>query len=121
MHLTPSPLLRTDAPHALPLPEQHGARLALVELLPGDEALWRQRVEARGRRDAGTDHAHKPGSWADIQAVLARNGGSEGWGSEVDVPLRCALDSTAGSTAEHAAAVLGMLAAAGVHAAAAGC
>lgn len=89
-----------------------------MELLPGNDELWRQRVEERGRRDAGTEHAHKPGSWADIQAVLARNSGSEAWSSEVEVPLRCALDSTAGSTAEHVAAVLAMLAAAGVHAAA---
>lgn len=92
---------------------QYGARLALVELAPGDEALWRQRVEERGRRDAGTHHSHKPGSWADIQVVLARNDGSEGWSSGVEVPLRCRLDSTVGSAAEQAAAVLAMLAGAG--------
>lgn len=111
-----------DTPRLPALPSspiQYGARLALVELLPSNEALWRQRVEDRGQRDAGTEHAHKPGSWSDIQAVLARNAGSEGWSSEVEVPLRCTLDSTAGSTAEHAAAVLAMLAKAGVHAAAA--
>lgn len=116
--MRPVPSTCLHAPPPLPPTDQFGARLALVELLPGNDALWRQRVEERGRRDAGTEHAHKPGSWADIRAVLARNSGSEAWSSEVEVPLRCALDSTAGSTAEHVAAVLAMLGVARVHAAA---
>lgn len=98
---------------AAALAARHGARLALVELRPADEQLWRQRVEARGAADAGTQHAHKPGSWAAVEAVRARGGGIEAaWSDGVDVPLRCTLDSTASSTEEQVERVLGMLRAA---------
>lgn len=98
---------------------QHGARLALVELQPGDEAEWRRRVEARGEQERGTEHEHKPGSWEAVQTVAARNNGSEAWSNSVEVPLRCCLDSTAASAGEQLGAVLRMLAAGGVDAAAA--
>ncbi len=93
---------------------QHGARLALIELEPRDSAEWRRRVEARGAADAGTDNCHKPGSWADIQAIAARNAGSEAWSEalgEGEPPLRLQLDSTApgSDTAAQLAAVLSML------------
>ncbi|KAL4431261.1 hypothetical protein ABPG75_006517 [Micractinium tetrahymenae] len=98
---------------AAALVAEHGAQLALVELEPRDAAEWRRRVKARGAADAGTDHAHKPGSWADIQAVAARNGGSEAWSEALglhELPLRLKLDSTApGGTAAQLAAVLAML------------
>lgn len=83
---------------AAALAAQHGAHLALVELRPRDSAEWRRRVEARGAADEGTDNCHKPGSWAEIQAVAARNAGSEAWSDALDKgepPLRVRLDSTA--------------------------
>ncbi|KAL4419254.1 hypothetical protein ABPG77_001192 [Micractinium sp. CCAP 211/92] len=99
---------------AVTLAAEHGARLALVELEPRDSAEWRRRVEARGAADAGTDNCHKPGSWADIQAIAARNAGSEAWSEalgEGEPPLRLQLDSTApgSDTAAQLAAVLSML------------
>lgn len=94
---------------------QYGACLALVELKPGDERLWRQRLERRGRQHAGTEHAHKPGSWDEVQAMLARNSDSERWSLEqLDIPLRCQVDSTASTTEQQLEAVCGMLRAAGV-------
>ena len=90
---------------------QHGAQLALVELEPRDAQLWRQRVEQRGQLDRGTEHEHKPGSWADVQAVLARNGGSEDWSAAADVHVaaRCRLDSTASNTEQMMHRVLDVL------------
>lgn len=93
---------------------QHGAQLALVELQPRDAAEWRRRVEARGAVDAGTENSHKPGSWADIQAIAARNAGSEAWSEalgEGEPLLRLTLDSTApgADTAAQLTEVLAML------------
>ncbi|PSC76026.1 hypothetical protein C2E20_0200 [Micractinium conductrix] len=76
---------RTLFDRAAALAAQYGARLALVELQPGDAEVWRRRVEQRGAADAGTEHAHKPGSWSDIQTVLQRTlaarGGVQTWNS----------------------------------------
>ena len=71
-------------------------------------------MEQRGAADAGTEHAHKPGSWSDIQTVLQRNAGSEGWSADVEVRLRCSLDSTGSSAAQQLDAVLCMLRKGGV-------
>lgn len=99
---------------AAALAARYGARLALVELQPTDEQLWRRRIEARGAAEAGTAHEHKPGSWAAVEAVRARGGGTEAsWSDGVEVPLRCTVDSTASSTREQVQRVLAMLAAAG--------
>ena len=92
---------------------QYGALTALVELEPENTALWRQRVEQRGQQERGTADEHKPSSWADVQAVMARGGGVEDWSVLAEVPLRCRLDSTAGSTEQHVGQVLRMLQAAG--------
>lgn len=97
-----------------PPPLQHGARLALVELAPRDEAVWRRRVEQRGSCDAGTADAHKPGSWAEIEAIRERNNGSEAWSAAADVSLRCELDSTGSTLERQVQQVLVTLAAAGV-------
>ena len=51
---------------------QHGARVLLVEVTCSDERLWRQRVEQRGLQDRGSRRGHKPCSWEELQAVLAR-------------------------------------------------
>jgi energy-coupling factor transporter ATP-binding protein EcfA2 len=80
-------------------PFQHGAKLTLVECCPTDEALWAQRLDARGRADSGTTRAHKPGSWADLQAVQRRNAGSDRWSGNPAVAARLAchleIDTTA--------------------------
>lgn len=85
--------------------------MALVELEPSDWQLWRQRVEQRGAQERGTEHEHKPGSWADVQTVLARNGGSEEWSAAPDIglDLRCRLDSTGCSTEQQLQQVVSML------------
>jgi hypothetical protein len=80
-----------------------------VELEPGDSAVWRQWIERRGQQDAGTEHEHKPGSWADVEGVLARNNGCEEWSAAVDIPMRCTLDSTGTSTEQQLRQVLSML------------
>lgn len=51
---------------------QTDARLVVVECVCSDEAEWRARLEARGAADAGTNRAHKPGTWAELQAMLQR-------------------------------------------------
>lgn len=108
-----APSAPTSCPQTLPRP-QYGALTALVELVPRDERVWARRLERRGERESGTEHAHKPGSWAAAEAMRARDSGSEAWSAAVHIRLHCVLDSTAGSTQEHLTAVLGMLAAAGV-------
>lgn len=85
-----------------------------MELAPGNQRVWAERLQQRGERDRGTEHEHKPGSWEEVEAIRARNGGSEGWTAAAGLPLHCTLDSTARSTQQLAAAVLEWLAAAGV-------
>lgn len=107
---SPSHPITHPPPQATPLVLlQYGAHLGLVELVPADEQVWRQRVEQRGGRDRGTEREHKPHSWADVEAMRARNGDSEAWSSGAHVPLRCTLDSTGTSTEEQVRAVLSML------------
>lgn len=64
------------------LARQHGARVLLVEVTCSDERLWRQRVEQRGLRDRATPRGHKPCSWDELQAVMARYDGCWRWSYE---------------------------------------
>jgi hypothetical protein len=87
---------RPTAPLPPPHTPQHGARVALIDCLPSDEAAWRERLEGRGAADADTDRAHKPRSWADLQALLrrwgaaARPGGRHRhWGGRLNQPGVC--------------------------------
>jgi len=47
--------------------------VAVVECKPADAAAWRQRLEARGARLAAAGLGHKPATWADLQALIARS------------------------------------------------
>jgi hypothetical protein len=51
---------------------QNGAVVAVVECYAGDEARWRQQVEARAAAESDSDAAHKPQSWQQIQQLLQR-------------------------------------------------
>lgn len=80
------------------LASSHGARIAVVECRPGDEAEWRRRLEAR--RDAGS--WHKPATWRDLERLLEAYGGC----TEYDlggVP-RLVVDTTRGGDGGAAAA-----------------
>lgn len=109
--LTSVPCCCAPAP---PRPLQHGAQLALVELHARDQQAWAQRIEQRGAVDRGTEHEHKPGNWSEVQAIQARNGGSEAWSAAAGVRLHCTLDSTALSTQQLEEAVLAWLAGTGL-------
>ena len=88
-------------------PVQHAAAIALVECLAREEDEWRRRLEARGQQDANTERSHKPGSWADLAGVRARNAGSEGWSrGGVQVPLHLELDTTSRSLEDNLEAVV---------------
>lgn len=81
------------------LASPHGARVAVVECRPGDEAEWRRRLEAR-RGDGGS--WHKPATWGDMERLLEAYGGC----TEYDlggVP-RLVVDTTRGGQGEEAAA-----------------
>lgn len=80
------------------LASSYGARIAVVECRPGDEAEWRRRLEAR--RDAGS--WHKPATWRDLERLLEAYGGC----TEYDlggVP-RLVVDTTRGGDGGAAAA-----------------
>ena len=44
-----------------------------MECVCSDEREWRARTEARGASLSGTDQAHKPRSWEEMQAILSRS------------------------------------------------
>mmetsp|Transcript_30707 Transcript_30707/g.78494 ORF Transcript_30707/g.78494 Transcript_30707/m.78494 type:complete len:197 (-) Transcript_30707:1665-2255(-) len=67
---------------AVELAQQCHARLVVVEVGCGNEAEWRSRLEARGAQDAGTERAHKPGSWDALQATLQRYKGCYTWSTD---------------------------------------
>lgn len=75
---------------------QAGAKVVVVECSCSDEVLWRQRLEQRGQQDAGTPQAHKPGTWAVLQATLTRSVCSMEPATALVVPLCNAPSSSEG-------------------------
>ncbi len=57
---------------AAALAQQHGANIALVDCQPGDEAVWRHRLESRAAAEAATHTGHKPQTWEQLQQLIAR-------------------------------------------------
>jgi hypothetical protein len=96
-----------------------GTVAVLVEVTCSDAALWRARVEARGRADAGTRDAHKPATWAALTALVASYGGADAWpdgvsGASRPWAARVGVDSAVEGAAGAAARVMAELGAAGV-------
>ena len=85
-----------------------------MECVIGNDGVWRQRLEQRGRQDAGTQREHKPGSWDAAQYVIQRNAGSEAWSRDVTLPCRIEIVSTTGTAAAQADLVCRALHAAGL-------
>ncbi|PNW71041.1 hypothetical protein CHLRE_17g743997v5 [Chlamydomonas reinhardtii] len=85
--------------------------VVVVDVECSDEGLWRRRLDARGAEDAGTERSHKPGSWEQLQDLLSRYGDSWKWSTSgsAHVPYHVRVDTTAASTAECVATVLGYL------------
>ena len=54
----------------LKLCEQHCAKLAVVECTVSDEAVWRERLDSRCRRQDDSAQAHKPKSWEALQTLI---------------------------------------------------
>ncbi|KAG2488266.1 hypothetical protein HYH03_013117 [Edaphochlamys debaryana] len=86
-------------------------RVVVVDVQCSDEALWRQRLEARGAGDAGTERAHKPGAWEELQALLRRYDGSWRWSTDgsVQLPYHVRVDTAVAGTEECVDAVLSYL------------
>lgn len=51
---------------------QHNARPVLLECVPGDEGVWRRRLEERGASLQATAQSHKPTTWAELQQLIER-------------------------------------------------
>lgn len=96
-----------------------GATLVLVETSCSDVNLWRARLEARAAADAGTHAAHKPASWAALQALIASYGGSDGWTDSAETSAappwhaRLAVDAAREPAADAAARIVAELRARG--------
>lgn len=65
-----------------------GAAVVVVECVPGDEAEWRRRLEARGGKEW-----HKPSTWREMERLLEGYGGC--WDYDVGHVPRLVLDTTA--------------------------
>ncbi|RAL39329.1 hypothetical protein DM860_002862 [Cuscuta australis] len=74
----------------LGLATRFGARVAVVECRPKDEAEWRRRVEAR----AGSSW-HKPSTWQDIECLMERYGGCWDYDVGDDDVVSMVVDTTA--------------------------
>ncbi|KAI8471666.1 MAG: AAA domain-containing protein [Monoraphidium minutum] len=98
------------------LAAENGARVALVDCQPSDDAAWRARLEGRGTADAGTERGHKPLSWAELQQLLGGYAGCWRWSLDgrAALPHRFAADTTAQGAAELADQVVAWLAASGL-------
>lgn len=53
--------------------------VVVIECQASDESVWQQWIEARGRRDSGTDKAHKPSTWRALQDMLVGYEGCWKW------------------------------------------
>ena len=51
---------------------QHRATVVVVECTPADQAVWRERLEARALLEAAADSSHKPRTWQQLEALIAR-------------------------------------------------
>lgn len=51
---------------------QHRANVVVVECMPADQAVWQQRLEARAALEAAADSSHKPKTWQQLEALIAR-------------------------------------------------
>ncbi|KAG9439528.1 hypothetical protein H6P81_019693 [Aristolochia fimbriata] len=79
-----------------------GARVVVVECRPGDESVWRRRLEQRGREIAGGGGGdggwHKPRGWEELQRLV------EGYGGCTDYDMggvpRIEVDTTSGSSVQ---------------------
>ena len=90
--------MSTPTQHPTIRPKQHGADIALVECRARDAAAWRARLEARGAADAATARAHRPATWAELEALRARYGGCEEWPRRLppsELPHHLEIDTTA--------------------------
>jgi predicted kinase len=90
---------------AAALARRHDAVIAVVDCYAGNEAIWTQRLEFRGRTDAGTERQHKPTNTLAVQAIMQRNNGSENWLDSVQVHC-IRVDTTSASRDEQVDAVV---------------
>ncbi|GFR50238.1 hypothetical protein Agub_g12422, partial [Astrephomene gubernaculifera] len=99
----PSPLA-APPPAAAPT----SVLVVLVDVECSDEVVWRQRLEARGALDQGTERGHKPASWDELQALLSRYGGSWRWSTDgsVEVPYRVPVCTATASVGDNVGVVL---------------
>ena len=115
----PSPLLRSPI-GSPPTAAHHSApnlaffscifllaqTLAVVEVVVGDEGVWQRRLEARGA--AAGPGEHRPTTWAELQALLARY--DKCWAYSLDGAHYLRVDTAADSSdAEPAEAVVRFL------------
>lgn len=68
------PLARLELyQQAASLAGQHNAVIAVVECVPQDEVLWRQRLEARAQQHGvgSSNQGHKPQTWEQLQQLIS--------------------------------------------------
>lgn len=98
------PLSKAQLYHtAFDIAQKHRAEVAVIECQPCDKVVWQQRLEARSQTDHGGSSSHKPSSWSELTALIARYNRLDEWTSDGTVSLQhyMLLDTSSGSTAEH--------------------
>lgn len=93
---------------------QHGARVVLLEVVTSDTNVWRtrldHRVQQQQRADAHTAQlstrsmAHKPQSWAALEALISSYGDALQWSAHVQP--RIEVDTSTGGVEDWARPVL---------------
>eukprot|EP00891_Asterochloris_glomerata_P009039 jgi/Astpho2/9039/Aster-x0840 len=93
------------------LADEHRANVVVVECMPADQAVWQQRLEARAALEAAADSSHKPKTWQQLEALIARYEGQDQWATNGSISLEhfLQLDTGQGSLEDQAAAVLQFL------------
>ncbi|KAK8956632.1 hypothetical protein KSP39_PZI000320 [Platanthera zijinensis] len=101
-----SPLSRrAHLDHLRSLSAKTGARIAVVECRPSDEAEWRRRLEARvAAGEDGGEGWHKPATWAELRRLVeSYEGGSD---YEFGGVPRLVVDTTAAEAEDMVAAIV---------------
>eukprot|EP00877_Chromochloris_zofingiensis_P006777 jgi/Chrzof1/2352/Cz11g11290.t1 len=87
---------------------QFGASIAVVDCHAQNEELWQQRLSQRALTDRGSDAAHKPQSWQQLQDMIDRYDGCWQWSVDGSVCLKhhIQVDTTASPATDTACQVV---------------